>query len=404
MNHVILCLMLLLCFAGCKSTSTNTKKPNSVVSVWLPFASQRVKQVYNHSLVKSHRLHSDCEYNCPDVDIWQYQYKDPVTKKIITSNKPIAIKEKYWKSPDEARIIGIAMFDGKELYYNALLQYLESFKNIKDLNKIKDKVWGYDTFTVRAYVSKRNPKDLARLGEIKNRTPDSIINHLLDLGLEIAYVDNKLDLAKKDGTFWRFAAVADEMPKGKRIRYLMRDADNIVTAAEMYSVADWIKSGKRFHRMHITPVCFGPLTAMLWGGTHTGRGDFHDFHDLVKNYPYRFDYGDDELFNRDLIWPRIKSIGSVLTHHFPRGGFTNTMGTPYKNSCEEPTQEYCLKLNPDSACEDRILPETKSFGGVVEALGLRANLHDLVREHPEYFDLELERPDRKFVYEAFKSK
>ena len=156
--------------------------------------------------------------------------------------------------------------------------------------------------------------------------------------------------------------------------------------------------------MHITPVCFGPLTAMLWGGTHTGRGDFHDFHDLVKNYPYRFEYGDDELFNRDLIWPRIKSIGSVLTHHFPRGGFANTMGTPYKNSCEEPTQEYCLKLNPNSDCEDRILPESKSFGGVVEALGLRANLHDLVREHPEYFDLELKAPDREFIYKAFKSK
>ena len=110
------------------------------------------------------------------------------------------------------------------------------------------------------------------------------------------------------------------------------------------------------------------------GGTHVGKGDFSDFHDLIKNYPYRFDYGDDELFTRDLIWPRIKAIGSVLTHHFPRGGFVNTLGNPYKNSCEEPTEDFCLKLNPYSDCEDRVLPETANFGGNYTSLGFENKL------------------------------
>src|SRR5690606_31575208 len=136
-----------------------------------------------------------------------------------------------------------------------------------------------------------------------------------------------------------FAAAADEMPPGQRVRYLMRDADNILTAAEMYSVADWIRSEKRYHRMHLIPTCFGPLTAMLWGGSHVGKGDFSDFHDLVKNYPYRFQYGDDELFTRDLMWPRLKASGSVLTHHFERVGFYTAFGSPYRDSCEEPTQQ-----------------------------------------------------------------
>jgi hypothetical protein len=395
-------IVLAMILVSCQSTRPPVKKRSSLTALWLPFAPARVQQVYNHSLLKSPRYSSDCGYGCPDVDVWQFQYRDPATNEVITSPKPISIVKKYWKHPDEARVIAISLFDGKEFYYNALLQYLESFKNIKRMNNITDKVWGYETFVVRIYVSKRNPKDLARLGEITNRTPDDIITNLLLLGCEIAYVDNKLPEAKKDGTFWRFAAASDEMPEGQRVRYLMRDADNILTAVELYAVADWINSGKRYHRMHIIPVCFGPLTAMLWGGTHTGKGDFSDYHEMVKNYPYRYEYGDDELFTRDLMWPRLKSVGSVLTHHFPRGGFKNKFGTPYRNSCEEPTNEFCRTLNSKSECEDRVLPENKNLQGSVEALGLRMKLEDLVTDHPEFFDLELSSPQRKFIYDAFK--
>lgn len=339
------------------------------------------------------------------MDIWRYQFKDPATGEMVTSTKPIAIKKKYWKAPDEARIIAISLFDdGKGFYSKALLQYLDSFASIKKLNGIEDQVWGYETFTVRVYVSGRNPKDLARLGEIENKTPDDIVNHLLERGCEIATVDNKLPLAKKDGTFWRFAAASDHMPEDQRVRYLMRDADNVLTAVEMYTVADWIRSDKRYHRMHIIPTCFGPLTAGLWGGTHKGAGHFGDFYPMLKYYPYRFQYGDDEMFTRDLMWPRIKAIGSVLTHHFPRGDVLDIMGTPYRFSCEEPTQQFCSKVNPHSKCEDRILPEDPSLGGAVEVLGMRVPLDVLVKQHPEYFNLRLDLPERKFIYEAFKGK
>jgi hypothetical protein len=393
--------MILVFCSSCKSTGEN-KSRNPLISLWLPFSSSRTKQVFNHSLVKSHRHKSDCGKICPDVDIWQYKYM--YDGELIISDKPIATEEKYWKSPNEARILAISLFDGKEFYYEALLQYLESFKRIKTFNNIHDKVWGYETFTVRVYVSKRNPKLLKELGEIKNRTPDYIVDNLLSLGCEIAFVDNKLAEAKKDGTFWRFAVASEQMPPNKSVRYIVRDADNILTAVEMYAVADWINSKKRYHRLHVTPICFGPMTAMLWGGLHMGIGDFKDFHDLIKNYPYRFEYGDDELFTRDLMWPRLKATGSVLTHHFARRGAVFPLASPYPDSCEEPTQKFCLKLNPNSKCEDRILPKDKNLRGAVEALGLRLNLDDLYRKNPEFFDLDVKNPDRKFIYEAFKGK
>jgi len=399
----LITLMLVFSIA-CQTNKAGEKKKNPWLSLWLPFSSERVRQVYRHSLIESPRYNSDCGYYCPDVDIWQYQYKDKETGEILTSDMPISIQKRFWKSPDEARIIAISLFGGKDFYYKALLQYIESFKSIKELNNITDPIWGYETFTVRVYVPKRNPKDLERLGEIKNREPAYMIDNLLELGCEIAYVDNKLPEAKKDGTFWRFASISDQMPKGEKVRYLMRDADNILTAAEMYAVADWIKSGLRYHRMHFMPICIGPLTAMLWGGYHAGGGDFHDFHELVRNYPYRFQYGDDELFSRDLLWQRIKAIGSVLTHRFPRSRFISTLASPYSNSCEEPTQEFCLKLNPHSDCRDVEMPNSKEFGGVIEALALRASLDDLVRKQPDIFNLQLDRRDRQFIYYAFKSK
>lgn len=265
MRYFIICCFLAFFLSGCKTT--NAKKGNALVSVWLPFSPERVKQVYNHSVVKSYRQSSDCGYSCPDVDIWEYKYKDPKTGKIITSDKPIASQKRFWKSPHEARIIAISLY-GKAFYFDALLMYLESIKNINEMNKIHDKIWGLETFTVRVYVAKRNPRDRARLGEIKNQSPDYMIQKLLDLGCEIAFVDNKLSEAKKDGSFWRFAVASEKMPKGQRIRYLLRDADSLLTAAEVYTVADWIQSGKQFHRMHLIPVCMGPLTASLWGG-HT---------------------------------------------------------------------------------------------------------------------------------------
>lgn len=401
-NYIVYFSILIVCLGiSCQSTRPKNKTTNSLLSLWLPFVSERTRQAFNHSLIKSHRYSSDCGATCPAVDVWQYLYKPH--NKVLQGTTPFSLEEQYWKSPHEARVIAISLF-GKEFYYTALLQYLESFKKIKEANNISDPVWGYETFIVRVYTPKRNPLFLEKLGPIKNGLSQDKIDKLLSLGCEIAYTDNHLPAAQLDASFWRFTAMADEMPDGKRLRYLMRDADFVLTGVELFSVAEWIKSDKKYHRMHVIPICIGPLTASLWGGTHTGKGDFHDFNELVKNYPYRFEYGDDELFSRDLLWPRLKATGSILTHHFPRKASISALASPYWGSCEEPTQDFCKKLNEHSQCEDRILPDSPKLQGAVEALGMRMTTSELYTKHPEYFDLELENPERTFIYEAFKAK
>lgn len=396
------CIMFLFfIFISSCSSVENKKSNNKLLSSLLIFSPKRVKEVYEHSLIKSYRIHADCENGCPDIDVWQYQYKDK--QKLLISDKPIATQKKYWKISSEARIISMSLFGSNDSYYQALLQYIESISYFKKANKINDAQWGYETFTIRVYVPKRNEND-KKLGFIKGELAEDKIKTLLDLGCEIAFVDNKLSEVKRDATFWRFMIIQEPMKEGEKIRYLVRDVDMVLTAIEAYTVAQWIKSNKQYHRMNILPICMSPLTAGIFGGSHVHKNDLVEVYQSMKYYPYRFDYGDDELYLRDIIWPQMKRSGSVLTTHFERSSFITTIASPYKNSCEEPTQTYCLKLNKDAQCEDQVIYDNQDSEGIVDAIGLRKSLQELISKYPHLFDLELSKPDKKFIYEVFKAK
>lgn len=388
----LVCGALALTSLGCATMTEHPAKyfagkgkPNSVVSLWMPFWNERAHTAYNHTLNGFPRTRSDCNPTCPQVDIWQYQYR-PSGKATLTSTNPISTKKEHWKIKSEARVLAVSLFGSKKLYAEGLLDYATSFGHLKEVNKISAPLWGYETFTVRVYVGKRNPSKMAILGPLSEETPDEVIESLLARGFEVAFVDNGLDQVGKDGTFWRFMVAGEQMPEGQRIRYILRDADAILSAGEAFSVGEWIASGLLFHRMHIIPICLGPMTASTWGGTHIGKGIFSDMKTMIEYFPYRVKYGDDELFTRDMIWPRIKAEGSVMTHHYPRGLLFRT-ANPYKGSCEEPTQLYCDETKPGGTCPDIIMPnEIKS---PLKALGLRGKLSELIKD-PTLFDLHQE--------------
>ena len=182
-------IFLFFIFISSCSSVENKKSNNKLLNSLLIFSPKRVKEVYEHSLIKSYRIHADCENGCPDIDVWQYQYKDK--QKLLISSKPIATQKKYWKISSEARIISMSLFGSNDSYYQALLQYIESISYLKKANKINDAQWGYETFTIRVYVPRRNEND-KKLGAIKGELTEEKIKTLLDLGCEIAFVDNKL--------------------------------------------------------------------------------------------------------------------------------------------------------------------------------------------------------------------
>jgi len=378
-------------FIGCATVRNGDSQDlergrgNILVPLWKPFAPRRIKGVYDHTLIKFYRARSDCQPDCPAMDIWRYKYR--VGGETIVDIKPISTRKKYWKSKDEARIMAVTLYGDKAVYYDGLIEYIDSFEYIKKANGIKDRLWGYETFTVRVYVAKRNPK-FAHLGSLKGETPDTFIEKLLALGCEIVYVDNHMEKVGRDATFWRFMLLAEKMPKGQQLRYIIRDADWRLTAGELFAGGEGMHSGQRFHRFN-QPACMGPLTASFWGGVHEGDGFIPDMANYINYFPYRFEYGDDELFSRDIIWPKIKST-SVLTHFYKRG-WRSTLGNPYAGSCEEPTQVYCDMLKKGGVCPDRLLPADVAFP--VTDLGLRLSLEEL-QKNPQNFDMKLNQNER----------
>jgi hypothetical protein len=355
-------------------------KTNILSKVIIKFQGRRANDAFNHSITKMERAHSDCFPNCPKVDVWQYQYrdKDGIT---CTSKKPISTRKEHWKVPHEARIIALTLFGNNDVYLNGLLDFMESIKYMRTINNISDPIWGYETFTLRVYVAKRHP-DHQHLGPMKNATDDTFIQKLLEKGCEIAYVDNELEKVGRDATFWRFLVAGEDMPEGQTLRYLLRDVDWKLTAAESFTVGEWINSKLRYHRMHLMPVCLGPLTASVWGGVHTGKSPITNLHEKIEYYPYRLEYGDDELFLRDIVWPHMKASGSILTHVFKRGA-THFFVNPYAHSCEEPTKKYCDMFNEENKCVDITMP--KNFPFPLLELAYNKSLGELIAKDINFF-------------------
>ena len=366
MNIFITTALLLL--TSCAPTSREYQAEelglgpsNPFLDIWLGF-SPLTQQNYNHSIVRSFRKQSDCQPDCPKVDIWEYQYKDPDTNTIITSTKPIATQRQYWKLKEkEARIIAISLYGNNPRYLEGFKNLIKSNQVIKQVNGIpQDTPWGYETFIYRIYVARRNPVN-PNQAPFKNATSDEFIQKLLDLGCEIAFVDNNKGSIGVDGMFWRFMIAAEKMPPGERIRYLIRDADWIETAAEAVAMGEWINRPEyNFHRYEFFSTCLGPIKGGLWEGTHEGDGFFPDLKTKIENYPYRLFYGDDEMFLRDMIWPQMKYNGMLLTHAYsePLEAF---LGNPFIDACERPTEKFCQELNKKNKHLDILLSDFIPF-------------------------------------------
>lgn len=108
------------------------------------------------------------------------------------------------------------------------------------------------------------------------------------------------------GLFWRFEVANDRNID----RFLVRDADSVLSVRERLAVEDWIVSGRPFHLMrdHVTQIEL--ILAGMWGGV---AGILPDMRraalDVTATDRARLA---DQRFLRRRIWPLIR--GLALTH------------------------------------------------------------------------------------------
>ncbi|MEM8685693.1 MAG: tetratricopeptide repeat protein [Pseudomonadota bacterium] len=111
-----------------------------------------------------------------------------------------------------------------------------------------------------------------------------------------------------EGLFWRFLVAFDQEVE----RYIVRDADSLVSVRERLAVEDWIGSARHFHVMRDFYTHTDPMLAGLWGGV---RGAVPaELREEMKSYlddPTKTANAD-QKFLREKVWPVARA--SVLIH------------------------------------------------------------------------------------------
>lgn len=121
---------------------------------------------------------------------------------------------------------------------------------------------------------------------------------------------------------WRFLAVADPGVD----RFLMRDADSLISTREQAAVQAWLDSGSAFHLMRDYFTHTELLLAGLWGGCTGAWPDIREqMTAFVRGGNYLSARVADQHFLRHHIWPTVRQ--SVLAHD-PVFGFMGGVDFP----------------------------------------------------------------------------
>lgn len=119
------------------------------------------------------------------------------------------------------------------------------------------------------------------------------------------------------GMTWRFL-VADHEDCD---RWIVRDADDRLSIRHLQAVLDWIWSGYSFHIMRDHPEHDVPILGGLWGGVKGCFGDGVKIEDILEDYfnshkalKQQGNYGIDQTFLIQAVFPRIRGLGSYIAH------------------------------------------------------------------------------------------
>lgn len=162
------------------------------------------------------------------------------------------------------------------------------------------------------------------------------INALYDIDIRI--VQDTEHMGPFYGAYWRFFINDDENVD----RYIVRDLDSRVNWREKAAVDEWIKSGKDFHIMRDHQNHTFPIQGGMWGG----RANIFKIIPMIQNYATYDQYGCDQFFLSNIIYPMIKDNTMVHDPFFEKKPFPNHkpiedggsfVGQIYLNDIPQPT-------------------------------------------------------------------
>ncbi|MEM0990183.1 MAG: tetratricopeptide repeat protein [Pseudomonadota bacterium] len=136
--------------------------------------------------------------------------------------------------------------------------------------------------------------------------PAALLDALRDLGAQVQVMPAPERFA--DGLFWRFRALQDPAVR----RFLVRDADSVVSVRERVAVDAWLAAGTHFHVMRDHAAQTDLILAGLWGGVANALPPLAKLLDGYTYAPSTESRTADQKFLRERVWPLIKP--SVTIH------------------------------------------------------------------------------------------
>lgn len=135
--------------------------------------------------------------------------------------------------------------------------------------------------------------------------PDFIRGQLLAAGADVVLMPAQGRLF--EGLFWRFLPASETGID----RFLVRDADSLISLREREAVMEWLDSGKAFHVMRDDFAHTDPILAGMWGGV---AGILPPLEPLWQPWLDSERQGPncDQRFLREVVWPLIRT--NVLIH------------------------------------------------------------------------------------------
>lgn len=207
------------------------------------------------------------------------------TKKELTKNEPALNIPTHKPAPfnpnPQENTIAFSLFGANPRYCET------SILNTKLAQEI------YPEWTCRFYID--------------DTVPELVQQRLQANGAQVVQVS--ASQKQLSGLFWRFLVMDDPTVK----RFLIRDADSIVSYREKAAVDAWLKSDAWFHLMRDSYSHTELILAGMWGGY---SGIFHNIEAHIRDYIATGRYPDnrviDQHYLRYCIWPTLKQ--SVLVH------------------------------------------------------------------------------------------
>jgi hypothetical protein len=223
---------------------------------------------------------------------------------------------------DEARRAGEESLVRKDLRAEAAYLYEELRVNWPDvtpqvwdaqhdgIDVIAFSLWGNSPRYLRGAVRNLQEVSVVYPGwvcrfYVDDSVPVEFVNLAIELGAQV--VQQPANQSVRQKLSWRFLVANDSTVR----RFLVRDADAVVSEREAQAVAEWLASDRWFHVMRDYWTHTDLMLAGMWGGR---SGLLPDLAPLVIGYVSGKleTLNIDQWFLRDRVWPLIR--GATLIH------------------------------------------------------------------------------------------